>query len=395
MRRSLVRFVLAGLTAFCCFPVVAAAQIVVTLGNNPIHIDDGLTLDPEGNLYGSSFVSGTTGRLRTVTPAGVDEVFTDEIVDPLGHDFDSEGNLYVASFYANRIYRLFPDGSSELLTDQIFRPAGVAMGPDGHLYVAAYGSSGAPGDKIYRVSLTGLVEVFATSSFFDGPVGIEFDEVGNLYVGSYNRGYITRVSPAGIVEHLATVPGPNGFNTGYVCYANNAIYATGIGTHKVYRLPLDTLVLETFAGTGIAGHVDGEAGEARFGQPNGLVASATGDTIYVSEYGNKTVRMIISGDTSDAPVTDLSHRGGLRLRQSTPNPSNGAARIVFSLEEPTSVLLQVFDVQGRGIKTLLDAVRPAGTHDVDLDTSGLANGVYSYRLTTSRGMISRQLTVLH
>ena len=40
--------------------IVAApsnAQLVVTLGDRPIGIDDGLTLDADGKLYGSSFIN--------------------------------------------------------------------------------------------------------------------------------------------------------------------------------------------------------------------------------------------------------------------------------------------------------------------------------------------------
>ena len=69
------------------------------------------------------------------------------------------------------------------------------------------------------------------------------------------------------------------------------------------------------------------------------------------------------------------------LDQNYPNPFNPATVIHFTLPTPERVTLSVFDVMGRTVATLVDA-QPLGpgTHSVRFDASGLASGVYLYRI---------------
>jgi hypothetical protein len=64
-----------------------------------------------------------------------------------------------------------------------------------------------------------------------------------------------------------------------------------------------------------------------------------------------------------------------------PNPFNPTTTISYSLENAGNVTLAVFDVTGREVAKLVDGYRNAGVHEVTFDASGLASGVYIYRLT--------------
>ncbi|MFH1734721.1 MAG: T9SS type A sorting domain-containing protein, partial [bacterium] len=44
-------------------------------------------------------------------------------------------------------------------------------------------------------------------------------------------------------------------------------------------------------------------------------------------------------------------------------------------------LLNVYDIQGRLVATLVDGYRDEGLHEVTFDATGLAAGVYLYKLT--------------
>ena len=65
-----------------------------------------------------------------------------------------------------------------------------------------------------------------------------------------------------------------------------------------------------------------------------------------------------------------------------PNPFNPTTTIDFALETANIVQLKVFDVSGREVATLINGYRDAGSHSVSFDASGLASGVYVYRLTS-------------
>ncbi len=68
----------------------------------------------------------------------------------------------------------------------------------------------------------------------------------------------------------------------------------------------------------------------------------------------------------------------------SPNPARGGA-IHFALSEGTRVRLELFDLAGRRVRTLLDGFQAAGAHSVPVAARGLSAGVYFYRLTTPAG----------
>jgi hypothetical protein len=75
------------------------------------------------------------------------------------------------------------------------------------------------------------------------------------------------------------------------------------------------------------------------------------------------------------------------LEQNYPNPFNPTTTIEFSIEtatgrtgEPTRVTLKVYDVLGREVATLANENLQPGKYEVRFDASGLASGVYIYRL---------------
>lgn len=84
----------------------------------------------------------------------------------------------------------------------------------------------------------------------------------------------------------------------------------------------------------------------------------------------------------------------LILGQNYPNPFNPITTIPFALPKGSRVTLKIFDVQGRMVVTLLDGWRSAGNHDVSLDASGLASGMYVYRLQADEITASCKLVFL-
>jgi hypothetical protein len=69
------------------------------------------------------------------------------------------------------------------------------------------------------------------------------------------------------------------------------------------------------------------------------------------------------------------------LRQVVPNPSRGDAVVPYDLPEPARVRVEVFDVLGRRVATLVDADEDAGEHRVLFDTKAFAAGIYLIRAT--------------
>jgi hypothetical protein len=63
-----------------------------------------------------------------------------------------------------------------------------------------------------------------------------------------------------------------------------------------------------------------------------------------------------------------------------PNPFNPSTTIEYTLSEASKVRLTVYSLTGQRVATLADEYMPAGKHAAVFDGSGLASGLYFYRL---------------
>jgi len=68
------------------------------------------------------------------------------------------------------------------------------------------------------------------------------------------------------------------------------------------------------------------------------------------------------------------------LHQNYPNPFNPSTAIKFSLSIAEDVQIEVYNVAGQKVKTLLNQKMRAGTHKVEFNGSNLASGVYFYQI---------------
>jgi hypothetical protein len=82
------------------------------------------------------------------------------------------------------------------------------------------------------------------------------------------------------------------------------------------------------------------------------------------------------------------------LAQNFPNPFNPNTTIHFSLPSDTRVELRVYDILGQEVRTLLDQEMSAGERAVTFDASGLASGVYFYRLQAGQFSATRKMLMI-
>jgi hypothetical protein len=113
-----------------------------------------------------------------------------------------------------------------------------------------------------------------------------------------------------------------------------------------------------------------------------------------------TVRVL----TRDGQVvlSDLCRQGGPRLYlrspfstdvRVTPQPTTGPTTIDLSVVERGQTTLDLVDMSGRVIATLVDRYLTPGTYIVPFETSDLSAGPYFLVLTTPSDRISRRVDV--
>jgi len=85
---------------------------------------------------------------------------------------------------------------------------------------------------------------------------------------------------------------------------------------------------------------------------------------------------------------------GFALGRAYPNPFNPSTTLAFQLEETAQVQLQVWNLAGGLVATLVDGVVERGSHEVEFDGSQLASGVYVATLSDGRRMESSKLVLV-
>eukprot|EP00951_Prasinocladus_malaysianus_P025095 scaffold218997_cov46-Prasinocladus_malaysianus.AAC.1 len=174
-------------------------------------------------------------------------------------------------------------------------------------------ASGAISTLTGTLGTSGAVDGLPGAALFNNPISIELSEAEDVvYVSDRANSVIRAVNTtngntttyAGVLSDPGTVDGVYGTNR---LYSPNAIDRVG---DMLYFVSADNLVRvvdmntqEVYTVVGqpyTAGNADGTAMTALFDHPFGLLASATGDELYVTDYGNNIVRIVKlpSGDDS-------------------------------------------------------------------------------------------------
>ena len=105
-------------------------------------------------------------------------------------------------------------------------------------------------------------------------------------------------------------------------------------------------------------------------------------------YGNFYCQIAeINTESLPTGIPDVKPTEGCKL-QNYPNPFHTGTTISYSLRENSNVIMKVFDISGKEVATLVHAVQPAGTHQLewrgtDSNGSQLPYGYYVCRLSVN------------
>jgi len=356
------------------------SQTVSTLIPGPSTFDDCLTLGPDGNIYASRY-SGTV--VTKITPQGTTSIFATGFNSPNGTAFGPDGYLYVPSAVGNRIDKVSPEGIVTNVVPNMPSASAILFRPDGKMIVACYAPT-----AINLVEPNGSYSSLYTGNGLNGPIGLRYTSTGKLIIGNFNDGKIFSVDTAtGIFTQIADLPG----SLGFLEIVNDVIYSTGFDVNKIFRTTLsgDTM---TVAGTGAVGQVNGPALTSTFSRPNGIVKSVTGDTLFISDYNTRSLR-VLTGVTLGLINVNTIAPGNFSLSQNYPNPFNPLTNIEFDVPKSSFVKLTVYDVQGRAVETLVNSELSRGKYKADWNAANFSSGVYFYKLE-SDGFVQTKRMIL-
>ncbi len=134
------------------------------------------------------------------------------------------------------------------------------------------------------------------------------------------------------------------------------------------------------------------------GLPNATVIM----TLSVS-YSNRMLRAATHGngvyerkmpDIPSSVPAGNSKPEGFALNQNYPNPFNPVTKISYSIPERSNVKINVYDITGRKVKTLINEVKEAGSYSLSFSGENLSSGTYFYTINAGKFSEAKKMTLL-
>ena len=113
--------------------------------------------------------------------------------------------------------------------ENIPSPTGVVTDNNGNLYIAGFSDN-----TIYKIGPDNNKIVFIKDPKIDGPIGLAIDRPGNIYIANYNKNNVLKVSKYGeITELISNISNP------YCMHINgNLLFVSSQGDNSVVRYRL-------------------------------------------------------------------------------------------------------------------------------------------------------------
>lgn len=171
-------------------------------------------------------------------------------------------------------------------------------------------------------------------------------------------------------------------------------------SHIHHQSEADTVVLDTGVGQSKSGEWDyDDATPLNIARVTDLMNSRLYVNVHTIAYPAGEIRGQLSPVPCFATGADDLPAASTTLHQNYPNPFNPATTISFELAATGRVRLDVFDVAGRRVATLVDGMRAAGPHQAawngrDGNGQPVSSGLYFYRLLAGGTSQTKKMVLL-
>ncbi len=114
--------------------------------------------------------------------------------------------------------------------ENILSPTGITTDKNGNVYVAGFSDN-----SIYKITPTGQRVIFLKDSRLNGPIGMVSDAAGNIYVANYNNNNVLKVNPTGgVVVLIGNIQKPYGLHID-----GNMLFISSQGSNSIIRYKLN------------------------------------------------------------------------------------------------------------------------------------------------------------
>lgn len=233
---------------------------------------------------------------------------------------------------------------------------------------------------------------------------IDFENTGGSGGSAYNSGWTYRND--GVDIEACSDPGGNGFDVGWTNPGEFLAFTVNVATTGTYTAALR--VASGASGGSVKLSVDGvditpavsvpgtggwQSWQTRTTPDLSLTAGTHDLKLHFLSTGVNVNRLefVLKGTAVDHSQAAASR---FRLEQNSPNPFNPLSDISYEIPTSGMVRLVVHDLLGREVAVLVNERQEPGRHMVRFDGSGLASGVYLYRLTAGPSVAVRTMVLV-
>ena len=314
----------------------------------------GVTEDIFGNLYIAEYYGqrvrkvATNGIITTLAGNGIQGFSGDggpatsaELNGPYRVTVDLAGNVYIPDSGNSRIRKVSPDGTITTIVGNggvgrggdggaatnatLNYPEAVAFDPAGNYYIADEAAN-----VIRKVDPSGTITTAvgtgtgaytgdggpATSATLDGPVGVQVNSAGILYISDQGNNVIRQVNN-GIISTLAgtgvfgfggdggpAIDAEFGYPASIGLDAAGNLYIPDVNNNRI-RVVFTDGTIQSVAGNGVEGYGGdgGPALDAAINVPRSVSVAPNGN-VYIGDFGNNRVRLLTQGLPANNPTID-------------------------------------------------------------------------------------------
>lgn len=237
--------------------------------------------------------------------------------------------------------------------------------------------------------------------------GMAFKPDGTLYIGSSDGRLFTLDTETGAATQVASPGIPIAgldFNpsTGQMWASVRSVLTD---KDRIYKINLPSGDTTRVGTTGFGQHTTDIIFDRR-GNLYGIIGSGTQVNLLaridtttamgtaVGSLGISSLNALAFPLLSTAVFEATGLPRNLELEQNYPNPFNPNTTISYQLPGQSHVTLKIYDVLGREVATLVNGVEDPGYKSVQWEATGVASGVYFYRLEAGNFASVKKLTLL-